>query len=69
MRRSIPLALVLAALCGCAAVSTTAPKKHQQKSYWERVGNGVIDPRATSGPSTVIWVHPPEQPQLGRNPW
>ena len=64
MRRSLPVAIALAALCGCASVQSNQSGRPQQKSYWAMVGEGVVDPRASFGPVSVIWLHPPERAQL-----
>ncbi len=66
MRRTLTLLIALAAFCGCASVSTNAPKRHPQKAYWERAGEGVLDPLSTMGPSMIIWVHPPERAQVAK---
>ncbi len=68
MRRFLPLPILLAALSGCASVTANAPQQHQQRSYWESVGDGVIDPRAAFGPVSVIWLHPPYRAQAPLNP-
>lgn len=60
MRRSLPLVLAIAALCGCATAAATNSKQAPKKSYWASLDDGVIDPRAAFGNVSVIWVHPPQ---------
>ena len=65
MRRFIPVAISIAALCGCASAKNNTQRP--QRSYWESVGDGVIDPHAAFGSVSGIWVHPPQQAQLTPN--
>jgi hypothetical protein len=65
MRRTLTLLIALAAFCGCASVSTNAPNQRPQKSYYARVSDGVLNTRSTMGPSTIIWIHPPDHEQIG----